>query len=73
LKFQRIFAILQIELLRLFLQILLQKVLGGLSLSFSPLVKDWLEQALEELSHASECSSPVEEVKLFVVLFILLS
>jgi len=73
LKFLGIFGVLQIELLRLLLEKLLQKVLGGLSLALSPLVKDWLEETLEELGHAPESCPSVEEVELLVVLFILLT
>jgi hypothetical protein len=39
-------------------------------LAFSPLVEVWLEEAFVELSHASECGSSVEEVELFVILFV---
>jgi hypothetical protein len=73
LKFHGVLGVLQIELLRLLLEKLLQKVLGRLSLAFSPLVQDWLEEALEELGHAPESCPPVEEVELLVVLFVLLT
>ena len=48
----------------------MEEVLGGLPLALSPLVEVWLEEALVELSHASECSSPVEEVELFVIFLV---
>jgi hypothetical protein len=51
----------------------LQEVLGGLSLAFSPLVKDWLEEALEEFGHAPESCPSIEEVELLVVLFVFLT
>ena len=48
---------------------LLHEVLGALSLTFSPLVKDWLEKTLVEFGHGSEGGSSVEEVELFIILF----
>jgi hypothetical protein len=51
----------------------LQKVLGRLSLTLSPFVKDWLEEALEELSHTPESSPSVEEIKFLVIFFVLLT
>ena len=72
-KFLGILGVLQIELLRLLLKKLLQEILGRLSLAFSPLVKDWLEEALEELCHAPESCPSVEEVELLVVLLVFLS
>ena len=47
----------------------MKEVFGGFSLALSPFVEVWLEESLVELSHASESCPPVEEVKLFVVLF----
>jgi hypothetical protein len=48
----------------------MEEVFGGFALSFSPFVEIWLEKAFVELSHASESSSTVEEVKLFVVFLV---
>lgn len=48
----------------------MEEVFGRFALSFSPFVKVWLEKAFVELSHASESSSTVEEVKLLVVFLV---
>jgi len=48
----------------------LEEILGGFPLTFPPLVESWLEQTLEELSHASESCSSVEEVKFLIIFFI---
>ena len=48
----------------------MKEVLGRFTLSFSPLVQVWLEEAFVELGHASESSPEVEEVELLVVLLI---
>lgn len=47
----------------------MQEVLGGFPLSFAPLVKDWLEEALIELGHAPEGCSSEEEIE-FLRLFV---
>jgi hypothetical protein len=44
-----------------------KEVFGRFSFSLAPLVEIWLEQTFVELGHASEGSSPVEEIELFVV------
>ena len=48
---------------------LLNKILGALPLSFSPLVQNRLEESLIELSHGSEGGSAVEKVELLIILF----
>lgn len=48
----------------------MKEVFGGFAFSLSPLVEIWLEEAFVELSHASESSSSVEEVKLLVVFLV---
>lgn len=48
----------------------MEEVFGGFSLALSPFVEVWLEESLVELSHASESCSSVEEVELFVILFV---
>jgi hypothetical protein len=47
-----------------------KEVLGGFPLALSPLVEIRLEEAFVELGHTSKSSSAVEEVELFVVLFV---
>jgi hypothetical protein len=41
----------------------MQEVLGRFPLTFTPLVKNWLEEAFVELRHASEGCSTEEEIK----------
>ena len=48
----------------------MKEVFCRFPLAFSPLVEVWLEEAFVELSHAPESSPPVEEIELFVVLFV---
>ena len=56
--------------MRLLPKVLVEEVFGGLPLSFPPFIEVWLEEAFVELSHAPESSPPVEEIELFVVLFV---
>jgi hypothetical protein len=48
----------------------MEEVLGRFSFSLSPFVEVWLEETFVELGHASESSSSVEEVKLFIIFFV---
>ena len=47
---------------------IMKEVLRRFLLAVPPLVKTWLEETFVELSHGSESCSPVEEVKLLVLL-----
>lgn len=48
---------------------LLDEILGALSFAFSPFVQSWFEESLVVLGHASEGSSSIEEIELFVIFF----
>jgi hypothetical protein len=72
LKVNQLLVLLPSEQVGVLADELLDEVLGAFSLTFSPLVQDWLEKTLVEFGHGPECGSSVEKVELFIILFALI-